>query len=158
MIYIHISFLTDLVKVSVLQEIFAYLTFVLIGIKKSFLFSSIIEWWNSLSLEIRAVHYLWIFKHDLLKYLQFPTCNYFFYTGDRSASISHTRLRLNFSALKYLLFQEVFGGIHLLKILNTVFCTAQVLPLCVKSCLRPLHNYSDMDSIVLPVRKRWSWQ
>ena len=30
-----------------------------------------------------------------------PSCNYLFYVGDHSASIFHTRLRLNFSALNY---------------------------------------------------------
>ena len=47
------SFLTDLVIVSILLGIFHYLTFVLKGIKKSFLFSSI-KWWTSLPLEIRT--------------------------------------------------------------------------------------------------------
>ena len=73
--------------------------------KKSFLFSSI-KWWNSLPLEIRISSSLVIFKNSLLKFLQFPSRNYLFYTGDRSASISHTRLRLNFSALKLHLFQK----------------------------------------------------
>ena len=146
MIYIQMSFLTDLVIVPVLLEICAYLTLVLIGIKKSFLFSSI-EWWNSLPFALRTLSSLWIFKHSLLKYLQFPTCKYFFFIVDRSASISHTRLRLNFSALKYHLFRQIIVhrqlflfATHLLKILNTNFCTAQVLLLCVKSCLPPLHN------------------
>ena len=73
--------------------------------KKSFLFSSI-KWWNSLPLEIRISSSLVIFKNSLLKFLQFPSRNYLFYIGDRSASISHTRLRLNFSALKLHLFQK----------------------------------------------------
>ena len=46
---------------------------------------------------------------------------------------------------------------HLLKILNTIFCTAQVLPSCVKSCFRPQHNYSDIDVIVLSIRKKIDW-
>ena len=73
--------------------------------KKSFLFSST-KWWNSLPFEIRISSSLGIFKHSLLKFLQFPSRNYLFYIGDRSASIFHTRLRLNFSALKYHLFQK----------------------------------------------------
>ena len=80
---------------------------------------------------------------------------------DRSASISHTRLRLNFTALKYHRFprkivvqhQSVLFAMHLLKILNTTFCTAQVLLLCVKSCLPSLQNYSEIDDIVLPIRQ-----
>ena len=48
-----------------------------------------------------AVCKLGIVKHSLLKYLQVPTRNYLFRIGDRSASVSHTRLRLNFSDLKF---------------------------------------------------------
>ena len=73
--------------------------------KKLFLFSSI-KWWNSLPLVIRISSSLVIFKNSLLKFLQFPSRNYLFYTGGRSASISHTRLRLNFSALKLHLFRK----------------------------------------------------
>ena len=47
-----------------------------------------------------------IFKHRLLKYLQFPSRTYLSYIGDRTASISHTRLRRNINALKYHLFQK----------------------------------------------------
>ena len=103
---------------------------------------------------------LGIFKHSLLKYLQFPSRNYLFYIGDRPASISHTRLRLNFSALKYHLFQKnccpVLFATHLLKTLNVniIFCTAQVLLLCLKSCLPTLHIYLETDSIVLPIKKK----
>ena len=79
--------------------------FVLIGINESFLFSSI-KWWKSLPLEIRTSSSLGIFMHSLLKYWQFPTRNCLFYFGDRSASIPHARLPLNFSALKYHLFQK----------------------------------------------------
>ena len=50
--------------------------------------------------------------------------------------------------------QPVFFEMHLLMILKTIFCTAQVLPNCVKSCLRPQHNYSDIDGIVLSIRKK----
>ena len=70
-----------------------------------FLLSSI-KCWNSLQLGICTLSSLGIFKHCLLKYLQFPTRNYLFYIGDHSASISHTPLGLKFSALKYHLFQK----------------------------------------------------
>ena len=46
---------------------------------------------------------------------------------------------------------------HSLKILNTFFCTAQVLLLCVKSCLPPLHNYSEIDGIVLLITENIDW-
>ena len=62
--------------------------------KKSFLFSTT-QLWNSIPSEMR----LGSCKTNLLKCLGFPSCNYLFYVGDRSASIFHTRLRLNFSAL-----------------------------------------------------------
>ena len=72
--------------------------------KKYFLYSPM-KWWNSRLLEIRTSSFLGIVKHSLLKYLQVPARDYLFRIGDRSASISHTRLRLNSSALKYHLFQ-----------------------------------------------------
>ena len=117
-------------------------------VRKSFLFSSI-KWWNSLSLEIRMSS-LDIFKHSLLKYLQFPSRNYLFYIGDRSGSISHTRLRLNFSALKHHLFQK--------NCCLSPACTLCDAPVedpkhyflyCMKICLPPLHNYLEIDGIVL---------
>ena len=49
--------------------------------------------------------------------------------------------------------QSVLFVMHLLKILNTVFCTAQVLLFCLKSCLPQLHIYSETDGIRLPMRK-----
>ena len=73
--------------------------------KISFLFSSI-KWWKSLPLEIHISSSVDIFKHCLLKYLEFPSHNYLFYIGDRLASIYHTRLRLIFSALRHHLFQK----------------------------------------------------
>ena len=81
--------------------------------------------------------------------------------GSFSASISHTRLRPSFTALKYHRFprqivvqhQSVLFAMHLLKILNTIFCTAQVLLLCVKSGLPSLQNYSEIDDTVLPIRQ-----
>ena len=113
---VQISFLTDLVVVSILLRIFAYLAD---RHEKSFLFSSIKQW-NSLLLEIRTLK-----------------------KRKQKSSIS-----LNFSALRYHPFrkivvhhQPVHFSRQLLKILNTIFCTAQVLLLCVKSCLLPLLNY-----------------
>ena len=47
-----------------------------------------------------------IFKRNLLKFVHFPSRSYVFYIGDRSASIFHSCLRLNFSALHYHLFQK----------------------------------------------------
>ena len=73
--------------------------------KKSFLFSSIQEW-NSLPLETRISSSPGNFKRNLLKFLHFPSRSYLFYIGDRSASIFHTRLRLNFSTLNYHLYQK----------------------------------------------------
>ena len=85
--------------------------------KKSFLFSSV-KWWNSLPLEKRMSSSLDIFKHSLLKHLQFSSRNYLFYIGDRSASISHTRLS------KIVVYhQPALFAMHLLKILNIIFCT-----------------------------------
>ena len=58
--------------------------------KKSFLFPSI-KWWNSLTLEIRISSSLDIFKHSLLKYLQFPSRHYLFlYSGSISVNISYS--------------------------------------------------------------------
>ena len=47
-----------------------------------------------------------IFTCNLLKFLHFPSRSYLFYIGDRSASIFHTCLRLNFRSLRYNLFQK----------------------------------------------------
>ena len=73
--------------------------------KKSFLFSSIQEW-NNLPLETGKLSSPGIFKRSLLKFLHFPSGSYLFCIGDRLAWIFHTRLRLNFSALNYHLFQK----------------------------------------------------
>ena len=67
-----------------------------------------------------------------------------------------------FSSPKYHLFQKhcclspacPLCDAPRLKFLNTIFCTDQVLLLCVKSCLPPLHNYSEIDGIVLLIRKK----
>ena len=50
--------------------------------------------------------------------------------------------------------QPIFFAMHLLTILNAIFCTAQVLLPCVKICLLLLHNYSEIDSTVFPIRKK----
>ena len=73
--------------------------------KKSFLFSSIQEC-NNLPLETRKLSSPGIFKRSLLKFLHFPSGSYFFCIGDRLGWIFHTRLRLNFTALNYHLFQK----------------------------------------------------
>ena len=71
---------------------------------ESFLFS-LIKWWKGLPLKTRISSILGIFERNLLKCLHFLSRNYLFYIGDRSASTSHTCLRLNFGALNYQLFQ-----------------------------------------------------
>ena len=38
------------------------------------------------------------------------------------------------------------------EVLNTNFCVDQVLPPCVKSFLAAMHNYSEIDGIVLPIK------
>ena len=73
--------------------------------KKSFIFSTT-KLWNSIPSEMRLSSSLRSFKTNLLKCLGFPSRNYLFYVGDRSASIFHTRLRLNFSALNHDLFKK----------------------------------------------------
>ena len=83
--------------------VFVHLTFGPKGIMKSFPFSTT-QLWNSLPSAVRLFLSLSSFKHNVLNCMKFPTRNYFF-TGDRAASIFHTRLRLNFSALNYDLFR-----------------------------------------------------
>ena len=72
--------------------------------KKSFLFSTT-QLWNSLPSAVRLSLSLSSFKHNVLKCMKFPIRNYLFFTGDQTASIFHTRLRLNFSFLNYDLFK-----------------------------------------------------
>ena len=57
-------------------------------------------------IDTQIVFAIGIFKSNLLKCLHFPSRNYLFYIGDRPASIHHTHLILNFSALIYHLFQK----------------------------------------------------
>ena len=73
--------------------------------KKSFLFSTT-QLWNSLSPEVHLSSSLGSFKNNLSNCFGSSSHNYLFYVGDRSASIFHTRLRLNFSALNYDLFTK----------------------------------------------------
>ena len=59
--------------------------------KKNFLFSSI----NTMSsISNSRLSSLGIFKHKLLKFLHFLSCNYLFYIRDCPVLISHTHLRL----------------------------------------------------------------
>ena len=74
-------------------------------IKKTFLFSTT-QLWDSLSPEVPLSSSLESFKNKFSKCFGPSSCNYLFYVGDRSASIFHTRLRLNFSALNYDLFTK----------------------------------------------------
>ena len=108
---------------------------------------------------------LGIFKHSLLQYSQFPTRNYLCYIGDPSASTSHTRLRLNFSVLKYHLFQKNCCLSPACPLSDApveypkhwfLYCPS-CAALRLKTCLPPLHNYPDIDSIVLPIRKKIDW-
>lgn len=98
-IYVRISFLTDTVVVCVLLTVSVYPTFVLIGIKHRFFFHQLNDG-TVYPLEIRTSFPLDIFKHSLLKYLQFPSRYYLFHIGDQPASISHTRLRFYFLCFK----------------------------------------------------------
>ena len=75
------------------------------GIKKSFIFSTT-QLCNSLSPEVLPSSSLGSFKNTLSNCFGPSSRNYLFYVGDRSASIFHTRLRLNFSALNYDLFKK----------------------------------------------------
>ena len=102
-----------------------------------------------------------IFKRNLLKFLHFPSRSYVFYIGDRSASIFHTCLRLNFSAYIITFFRKiaviplpVVFARHLLKTWNVISYTARGLLLCVKSCLPPLHISLKIDGIVPQIRKK----
>ena len=119
--------------------------------KKSFLFSSI-KCSNSLPLEKRIPRSSDLFRHSLLKYLQFPSRNYLFfffflYWGSISVNISYS-LDTYLSGLKHHLFfrkiavyhQLELSAMHLLKIVNITFCNVPVLLLCVKTCLTPLDN------------------
>ena len=138
--------------------------FVLIGIKNPFSFHQLNGGTVFHQRYIVTSSSLGIFKHSFLKYLQFPTHNYLFYIGYCSASVSHTCLGLNFSALKYHFFQK-----------NC--CQSPACPHCnatvedpklyflhylsfaapSASCLPPLHNYSEIGGIVLPIRKKIDW-
>ena len=106
MMNVLISFLKDLVIVSVLPIISAS-PFVRTERHKK-IFSLFINSWVEQS-SIRDTHIVFSrFKRNLLKFLHFQSRSYLFYIGDHSASIFHTRLRLNFSALNYHLFQKKY--------------------------------------------------
>ena len=48
-------------------------------------------------------------------------------------------------------------AMHLLETRNIISCAVQVLLLCVKSCLPPLHDYLEIDGIVPPIREKNDW-
>ena len=105
--------------------------------KKMFLFLMV----EQSSISNSRLSSLGIFKHKLLKFLHFLSCNYLFYLGDCPVSISHTHLRLN-----YHLFQKKFFSavLHLPVLfvmhLNISSYTTQVLLLCLKGCWPTMHN------------------
>ena len=114
--------------------------------KKSFLFSTT-QLWNSLPSEVRMSSSLSIFKNNVSKFMKFPTCNYLFFTGDRAASIFHTRLRLNFSALNYDLFKRNCSVSSACTLCDAPVedakhysCFARVFLFCAKYFLPPLHT------------------
>ena len=133
--------------------------------KKSFLFSSISRVEQS---SIRNTHIVFSrhLKGQLLKFLHFRSRNYLSYIGDRSATIFHTRLRLNFSALNYHLFQKnccpspacaALSDASTEDVKHYFLNCPRLLP-CVKSCLPPLHNYWEIDGIVpQKTKKKNDW-
>ena len=93
------------------------------------------------------------------KFLNFHPAAIFFISGIVQRQF-HTPLRLNFSALSYHLFRKIAAVclpllfvMILLKMRNIISYTAQVLLLCVKSCLPPQHNYVEIYDIVPQIRK-----
>ena len=117
---------------------------------------------------IRDTHILFSrhLKGQLLKFLHFPSRNYLSYIGDRSATIFHTRLRLNFSALNYHLFLKnccpspacaALSDASIEDVKHYFLNCPRLLP-CVKSCLPPLHNYLEIDGIVpQKTKKKNDW-
>ena len=70
------------------------------NIYKSSFFPSTIDMWNSLSIKIRNIQDLSVFKRSL-KTTLFPLSRSdYFHTGPRLPSIWHTQLRLGHSSLK----------------------------------------------------------
>ena len=127
--------------------------------KKSFLFSTT-QLCNSLSPEVRLSSSLGSFKKNISTCFC-PSRNYLFYVGDRSTSIFHTRLRLNFSALNTTFLRKiVLFHLHVniamlqLKMLNIIICTVQVLLLYLIFCLPPLHTYWEISGLQLQTRKK----
>ena len=71
--------------------------------KKSFSVSSV-KLWNTLPLYVRNSYSLACFQNRYTKWSKKPKSNALFFTGNRWASILHTRLRLHNSTLNYPLF------------------------------------------------------
>ena len=72
---------------------------------KSF-FSSTTRLWNNISIDVRSIPSLRVFKKSLLSYFSFPVKNSLYGVAlDRFSSIIHTRLRLDACALNYYLFK-----------------------------------------------------
>ena len=112
--------------------------------------------------DTRTLSSLNIFKHHLLKDLQFPTRYYpLLYWGSLierqyltlACDLILVPWNATFFRKNVVHHQPVLFAVHLLKILN-IFCTVQALLLCVKSCLPLLHNYLEIEDIVLPIRKK----
>jgi hypothetical protein len=71
--------------------------------KKSFSVSSI-KLWNTLPLDVRSSHSLACLQNSYMKWRKIPKINTLFTTGNRMASLLHTRFRLRNSTLNYPLF------------------------------------------------------
>ena len=95
-----------------------------------------------------------IFKRNLLKFLHFPPRSYLFCIG--MVQRQFFTLVWDLILVPYIItfFRKiavlplpVLSAMHLLKTWNVISYTAQVLLLCVKSCLPPLHNCLKIDGI-----------
>ena len=133
--------------------IFVYLTLGLKGIRNLFFFSSM-QLWNSLPSTVRLSLSLSSFKHNVLKCLKFPIRNYLFFNGDRTTSVFHTRLRLNFSALNYDLFKRNCSASSACPLCDApiedakhYFLLCPSLLLCVKHYLPSLHICWDIHGL-----------
>ena len=115
----------------------AYLTYVLIGMENR-------------SYSVFSRH----FKQGLLKYLQFPTHNYLFFI---LGIVQRQYLTIAYDLILVPRATNFFSKNCCQPPdcpLGAIFCTAQVLLLCLKICFTPLPNYSEIDCIVLPIRKK----
>ena len=65
----------------------------------------------------------------------------------------HANMRRIANKKCFVYHQPLLVGTHVLKIVYTIFPTAKVLLHCVRSSLPALQNYSNIDGIVLPIRK-----